>query len=167
MSKLIVPIILAATFAALTAQAKTILPTASVVMKKGYDKGAGLGTGTAQFYDHAPDNRCTGRKRLYKFSLITGAQANKPIPAGQVIFLSAYTNRYNSQMDGSVPSGVSVNTAKCESRVEFTPIAGETYEVVQKVEIGKNCTMQIIAKSSMAPPADLKEVDPATCSAKN
>ena len=41
MSKLIVPIIIAATFVALTAQAKTSPPTASVIMKKGYDKGAG------------------------------------------------------------------------------------------------------------------------------
>ena len=150
----------------LSAQAKAPVPTATLNLKKGYDKGAGLATGTAQFYDYAPDNRCIGRKRLYKFSAITKGQASKPVPAGQKVVISAYTNRYNSTLDVSAPSGVGVSTATCENRVEFTPVAGESYDVLQPVEVGKRCTMKVIVASSGLPPADLQLLDPATCTAK-
>ncbi len=160
------PFILIACVAAiigLSVEAKAPVPTAILNLKKGYDKGAGLATGTAQFYDHAPDNRCIGRKRLYKFSFITKAQASKPVPAGQKIVISAYTNRYNSTLDMSATSGVGVSTATCENRAEFTPIAGESYDVVQPVEVGKNCTMTVTVTSSGLPPTDLQLLDPATC----
>jgi hypothetical protein len=160
----IVPAIVIAMFAVLAVQAKDALPTATMIMQKGYDKGSGLGSGTAQFYDYAPDNRCTGRKRLYKFSLITGAEATKPVPAGTKIVLSAYTNRYTPGGGGA--GTIRVNTAKCENRAEFTPVKGETYKVVQKVEVGKSCTMEVVVQSTGQSPADLITLDPANCTKK-
>lgn len=166
MQKIISTAVVLAAAAGLTVHAKTPAPTAILNLKKGYDKGAGLATGTAQFYDFAPDNRCIGRKRLYKFSFITKAQAAKPVPAGQKIVISAYTNRYNSTFDVSAASGVGVSTATCENRAEFTPIAGESYDVVQPVEVGKSCTMTVTVASSGLPPTDLQILDPATCIVK-
>jgi hypothetical protein len=159
-------IILSVGIAGLAVHAKDNMPTATAAMEKGYDKGAGLGTGTAQFYDYAPDNRCSGRKRIYKFSPITGAQASKSIPAGQKIVLSAYTNRYNSVIDLGSPTGVGVNTGTCENRLEFTPKAGETYDIIQRVAVGKKCELEVIERTSGLAPADAITINPASCSKK-
>ncbi len=167
MRKLVISVILCAGLSGLSFAAKEKGPMATVNMQKGYDKGAGLGAGTAQFYDYAPDNRCSGRKRLYKFSLITGSKASKPIPAGQKIVISAYANRYTSGGSAGATPGVTLNTATCENRMEFTPIAGEMYDVFQRVEVAKSCRLSIVVSRTGEPPNDLLELDPASCTQRS
>jgi hypothetical protein len=138
-------------------------PTAIVTVAKGYDKGSGLdGTGTAQFYDISEANQCKGRRRIAKFSWITGAEKSKSIPAGKIIYLTAYTNRYTP--GGITGAGnLQLNTARCENRGSFTPQSGESYLVLQQVEVSKACSMTVVTKSTNASPPDFVELPQLRC----
>jgi hypothetical protein len=138
-------------------------PTAIVTVAKGYDKGSALdGTGTAQFYDVSDVNQCKGSKRIAKLSWITGAEKSKPIPAGKTMYLTAYTKRYTPGGLGGLNAG-QLNVARCENRVSFTPQAGETYRVLQKVEVDKACSMTVVTNSSNIAPADFLELPLLDC----
>ena len=132
-------------------------PNASITVSKGYDKGAGLGTGTAQFYDFNSENVCKGRKRIYKFSAITGRQNTKDLPAGNPIYVMAYVKRYTPGY------GINLDVGTCRNTVSFTPKAGENYQVRQQVIVGQSCSFSVIAHGTGAPPPDLREVDALDC----
>jgi hypothetical protein len=152
-------------FALASIGATTPAPTAILTVQKGYDKGAGFGTGTAQTYDIADANQCKPRKRIAYMSLITGAVKSKSVPAGKTIYLTAFTNVYSPAGLSSTGYGfyADVNRARCENRASFTPQPGENYTILQKAEIGKACSMTVIAQSSNAPPADLVELEKLGC----
>ena len=153
----------AASVFALAAIGATVPPqTATVTVQKGYDKGSGLGTGTAQVYHFAKLDACEGRKGIARFSWITGAEKSKPLPSGMVIYLTAYTDRFTPG-GASGLTGFKLNAARCENRSSFTPQAGETYIVLQKVEIGKACSMSVLAKSTNAAPPYLAELPQLQC----
>ncbi len=131
-------------------------PMATVVLKKGYTKGAGFGSGTAQFYRIALATNCSKRKKIKRFSLITGKTSEKKIPASKKVCLSADTNIYT----GSITTKSGQTTRKCINIVSFTPVENEKYIVKQTAIPYQNCTMEILIESTGEAPADLEVIDP-------
>jgi len=137
------------------------VPMAMFVLHKGYDKGLGFESGTAQYYDYNFERTCKGRKRLKKFLWTTGADATKEAAAGSPIFLAALVKRFDVGTGTWAP--FSLNEKHCANTVVFTPVAGETYDIRQQAVVGHSCTISVVAATSNAPPPDLRSVEPLIC----
>lgn len=125
-------------------QGQAAAPSATFVFKKSYDRGVGIGRGTAQQYYHLPAGTCRGRKRQARFSWITGAQKQQSLPAGRPLTLWMITQHFTY---GAVD--------QCHNAMTFTPRPGATYEVALRSFVGSHCEISVVDRETGAAPEGL------------
>jgi len=118
--------------------------TATIVFKKNYDRGVGLGRGTRQLYFHLPRESCEGKKKLAAFSGLTGDEKSIEMPAGQPVKFWAFTEFFNMGY-----------STLCQHSFTFVPRAGDIYEISLKTAVETHCAVDVYEKMSGAEPPDI------------
>ncbi len=127
--------------------------TATFIVSKGYDKGAGVGTATIQDFFLLPDGlTCRHKKRLTGLSMFSGASITKSVPAGTPLNLYVTVQRI-----------VGYSTGVCQNNVTFTPIPHHIYNVVQRTAVWSSCHIEVIDTATNEPPLDLKQDNSLEC----
>lgn len=127
--------------------------TATFVMRKGYDKGAGVGTATIQDFYLLPEGlTCRHKKRLTGLAMFSGASITKSVPAGAPLNLYVTAQRI-----------VGYSTGVCQNNVTFTPIPHHTYNVVQRTVVWDSCHIEVVDAATNEAPLDLKQDNSLKC----
>lgn len=137
------------------------IPSAKIVMEKGYEDGLGIGKSSVAVYAVQTSDTCKIHKQdgLARMTWISGAVTEKSVEAGEPITLLANITKYDSLSGGGYWNGYgySVNmitTIPCLSRVSFIPEAGKTYRFTQR-EVDKNvCEVDFADAATNLVPAD-------------
>lgn len=153
MTRMIAAIIGAAGVLGVSSDAKEAAgPVATVDFEKGYDIGAGYGRASLQQYNLVDAEKCWKMKQLGFVTALASSRKAKRIPAGQRVQIHAHTSHDSRSMAGS-----------CDNRIAFTPQAGAHYSIKQVTAIGRYCRMEVIDARTGKAPADLEQINPASC----
>lgn len=127
--------------------------SATLIMSKGYDKGAGFGTATLQDYYLLPDGlTCHHKKRLAGLSLFSGTSVTKSVPAGTPLNIFTAVQRI-----------VGYSTGVCQNNVTFTPLPSHTYTVVQRTVVWGSCQIEVVDTATNGAPVDLTQDNSLEC----
>lgn len=127
--------------------------TATFIMSKGYDKGAGIGTATIQDFYLLPDGlTCHHKKRLTGLAMFSGPSITKSVPAGAPLNLVVTTQRI-----------AGYSTGVCQNSVSFTPIPHHIYNVVQRTAVWSSCHIEVIDAATNEAPLDLRQDNSLKC----
>jgi hypothetical protein len=127
--------------------------TATFIMTKGYDKGAGIGTATIQDFYLLPDGlSCRHKKRLTGLAMFSGPSITKSVPAGAPLNLYVTAQRI-----------VGYSTGVCQNNITFTPIPHPVYNVVQRTVVWSSCHIEVIDSATNEAPLDLRQDNTLKC----
>ena len=131
-------------------QPKTEGSFATVTFEKGYKDGAGFGTASSQEYAVIGEKGCKNPERLAYLTWSTGKEKKAKVLAGKEIELMAMNTNYTTT--GATWTGygavADVDRDICQSKVKFTPVAGENYRM-KLVEISADiCELEFVNLTS-------------------
>jgi len=118
--------------------------TATLVIKKSYDIGAGFGTGTRQLYFTVADRNCKAKKKIAAFSLVTGNEKVVEVAADRAVTIWAFTEHFSARYQ-----------TLCQNAFSFTPARGARYVLMLQTAVYTGCQVVVQDSASSAPPLDL------------
>lgn len=118
--------------------------TATIHMKKSYDVGAGIGTGTRQLFFKTDGMTCRGKKKIAAFSGITKSERSVPVPARKRLTLWGFTEHFR----------IGERTV-CQNATSFTPEPGATYDVELKTWVSSGCILRVVDRTTQQAPSDI------------
>lgn len=118
--------------------------TATIVFKKSYDEGSGIGKETIQGFYSLPAGSCKGRKQQARFGWFPKAEIQKQLPAEEKLYLWMFTNHVSGNFE-----------YLCQNSVSFVPRHGATYQVSINSRVKSDCKVSVFDVKTGAEPQDL------------
>ena len=144
---------------------KTDAPHATLMLKKGYKTGVGLGTGTQQEYSAYEGPKCAEPSRLASFTWTNGEEKEKRVTPDVKLIMGASTNYYGSS--GGYWNGTAYipnqTVNSCRSFASFTPRDGARYKIVQSETGPMACEFSVIDMATDSAPSDYQTGELEVC----
>ena len=116
---------------------------ATITIRKGYDRGVGLGRASYQAYFELREGNCKKKKKLADFTWIDKNSKNITIAAGKPLTVWAFTDYFT----------VGYRTL-CQSTLTFTPEKGRRYELKLVTAVESGCYFELRDLDTQSSPAD-------------
>jgi hypothetical protein len=139
--------------------------TAQLEFSKGYigtARGSAYGRSSVQFYSYYDDPACKEVKPMALNWTTSDTRSQASASGRRIALVSSITTFQTESVYWNGTAAVAnMSTSGCENAAGFTPLAGRTYTVTQRI-IPSGCRLEVIDKSTGAPPPDLEDLPPAT-----
>jgi hypothetical protein len=116
---------------------------ATMTIRKGYDRGVGLGRASYQAYFELREGNCKKKKKLADFTWIDKNSKNINITAGNPLTVWAYTDHFTTGY-----------RTLCQSALTFTPEKGRRYELKLVTAVDSGCHFELRDVDTQLSPAD-------------
>ena len=116
---------------------------ATITIRKGYDRGIGLGRASYQAYFELRERNCKDKKKLADFTWIDKNSKNIAVAAGKPLTVWAYTEHFTNHY-----------RTLCQSALTFTPEEGRRYELKLVTAVESGCYFELRDLDTQQSPAD-------------
>ena len=125
---------------------------ATITIRKGYDRGIGLGRASYQAYFELREGSCKKKKKLADFTWIDKNSKNIGIAAGKPLTVWAFTEHFTSNY-----------RTLCQSALTFTPEKGGRYELKLVTAVNSGCYFELRDLDTQLSPADTADNPDIAC----